>query len=351
MEYLFPIDKINKKDKCAIWGGGDAGRKLFEWNKRFQYCDIVVIFDKDLELEFPYDVKVDKVDNWENYNFEKIIITMTRNIEQIKDIIKKIKLPIEKCVFLAEEEYYIDHSYKDVCGNFDEQEIRDEWVKGRLQKIEAGKTLIDAGAGEMRYAQYCKHLNYIAQDFAEYAPNKVSEGLQPEVWDTRDINIKCDIIDMPLSNDSVDVILCTEVFEHLKNPILAVKEFSRILRPDGKLLLTAPFCSITHFAPYYYANGFSKYWYTDILKDYGFEVEAITPYGNYFTWLWQEINRVKYVSQRYCDYKIKEDELFSLFDSMKLLNRLSKIDTGSDELLCAGHMVEARKAGYKHDSY
>ncbi len=73
---IFISDRQNKqKEQMFDLGRGDAGRKLFEWNKRFQYCDIVVIFDKDLELEFPYDIKVDRVDNWGNYNFEKIIIT------------------------------------------------------------------------------------------------------------------------------------------------------------------------------------------------------------------------------------------------------------------------------------
>ncbi len=47
------------------------------------------------------------------------------------------------------------------------------------------------------------------------------------------MDIICDIIDMPLEDGSVDAILCSEVLEHLKNPILAIKEFGRILKRRG----------------------------------------------------------------------------------------------------------------------
>jgi 2-polyprenyl-3-methyl-5-hydroxy-6-metoxy-1,4-benzoquinol methylase len=43
--------------------------------------------------------------------------------------------------------------------------------------------------------------------------------------------------------------MCVEVFEHLPEPIKAVEEFARLFKPGGYLILTAPFCSLTHFAP------------------------------------------------------------------------------------------------------
>ena len=44
--------------------------------------------------------------------------------------------------------------------------------------------------------------------------------------------------------ESFDVILCTEVFEHLKNPVLALKEFNRILKHSGSLSLQRLFAAL-----------------------------------------------------------------------------------------------------------
>ena len=40
---------------------------------------------------------------------------------------------------------------------------------------------------------------------------------------------------------SFDIILCTEVLEHTLQPFDAVKEMHRLLKPGGRLLLSAPF--------------------------------------------------------------------------------------------------------------
>jgi len=45
---------------------------------------------------------------------------------------------------------------------------RNEWLAQTLQKIPAGLTILDAGAGECQFKKYCSHLKYIAQDFGQY---------------------------------------------------------------------------------------------------------------------------------------------------------------------------------------
>lgn len=45
---------------------------------------------------------------------------------------------------------------------------------------------------------------------------------------------------LPFSDNSFDLIFCSEVLEHLIDPFFTVKEFNRILKPSGKIIITTP---------------------------------------------------------------------------------------------------------------
>ena len=49
-----------------------------------------------------------------------------------------------------------------------------------------------------------------------------------------------DIHNMPFENNVFDVVLCNHVLEHVKDDILALKEIRRVLKKDGKMILTTP---------------------------------------------------------------------------------------------------------------
>lgn len=103
-------------------------------------------------------------------------------------------------------------------------------------------------------------MNYVAQDFAQYNGAGNSTGLQVGNWDQPSLDIISDITEIPEPDASFDAIMCVEVFEHLPEPIKAIQEFARLLKPNGHLILTAPFCSLTHFAPYHFYTGFNLIW-------------------------------------------------------------------------------------------
>jgi 2-polyprenyl-3-methyl-5-hydroxy-6-metoxy-1,4-benzoquinol methylase len=53
--------------------------------------------------------------------------------------------------------------------------------------------------------------------------------------------IECDLNEpLPVADASFDGIISTEVIEHLENPHAVFREFRRLLRPRGALLLTTP---------------------------------------------------------------------------------------------------------------
>lgn len=269
-----------------------------------------------------------------NQEYDYICITTSKYFQEIKD--KVVNL-------IGKENEHKILSLYDVIGDFRNSEIRDQWVIDKLSEIQAGKILLDAGAGEQKYKPYCSHLKYIAQDFGKYVPNQVDTGFQVGSWDYTGLNLTCDIVDMPLDDSSVDAILCTEVFEHLKDPMAALREFSRVLKTGGILILTAPFCCLTHMAPYFYYNGFSEYWYKEHLEDNRFVIKEFTRNGNFFKYLCQELFRVEDVAKRYCKSSLKDNEKNVLSQCINMLMGLSGSDNGSDELLCFGSMLVAER--------
>lgn len=221
-------------------------------------------------------------------------------------------------------------------------ETREKWIRDTLAKIPAGGKLLDAGAGECVFRAYCSHLTYISQDFGQY-DGKGAVGLQTGDWDNSKLDIVSDITQIPLPDASVDAIMCTEVFEHIPDPIQAIREFNRLIRPGGHLLITAPFCSLTHFAPYHFYTGFNRYFYEKHLSENDFEIIECQTNGNYFEYIGQEVHRVGHMARRYAGRRVSLLDRVFLNGTLWVLQRLSKKDKNSAELLSYGIHIFARK--------
>jgi len=224
------------------------------------------------------------------------------------------------------------------------EKTRVAWIEKTLKKIPTGNKILDAGAGEQQFKQFCSHLIYTSQDFAKYNGKGDRKGLQTKIWDNSNLNIISDIITIPVPDRSFDAVLCTEVFEHLPEPLLALKEFSRIIKEGGYLIITSPFCSLTHFSPYHFYSGFNRYFYKTHLPKFGFKIIEIKTNGNFFEYLAQEIRRIQEVKKMYVrSFKRNILETTAHKITLHYLDRWTKKDKGSDELLCFGYHVFARK--------
>src|SRR3989344_3877554 len=58
-----------------------------------------------------------------------------------------------------------------------------------------------------------------------------------------------DIHALPFPDNSVEAIICSSVIEHVENPILAVEEIYRVLKPGGYAYFYAPFIFYYHGEP------------------------------------------------------------------------------------------------------
>jgi len=222
---------------------------------------------------------------------------------------------------------------------------RENWIADRLKELPEGFTILDAGAGDQHHKKLCEHLKYTSQDIAQYDGKGDGKGLQTGEYNFGEIDIVSDITSIPRDDCSFDSILCSEVLEHVVHPDLVIKELSRLLKPGGILILTAPFCSITHFAPNHYATGFNLYWYKAVLAEHKLVARSTIVYGNYFEYLAQELHRLPSVAQAYCQSPvILEKDLQSVANVVSLLERFgSSPNNKSWELLNFGSLIVAEK--------
>ena len=221
---------------------------------------------------------------------------------------------------------------------------REAWLEKALKQIRPGSRILDAGAGELKYRKFCSHLDYVSQDFARYDGGGNSQGLQMGSWDQSRLDIVSNITSIPELDGSFDAIMCVEVFEHLPDPLLALKEFRRLLKNDGTLIITAPFCSLTHFAPFHFYSGFNKYFYMEHLPKMGFIIREIVGNGNHFEYIAQEIRRIGNIAARYAGDGPRIWEKAAMAAVLNMLARFSAKDSGSEETLAFGFHVVAVKS-------
>lgn len=224
---------------------------------------------------------------------------------------------------------------------------RSEWLRRRLAQVPKGSRILDAGAGQLRNKALCAHLKYVSQDFNQYEGKGDGAALQTGTWDTSAIDIVSDITAIPEADESFDAVLCSEVLEHVPDPAAAVAELARLLKRDGCLILTAPMCSLTHFAPFHYSSGFNRYWYEHHLPRLGFHVEEISANGDFIEYLAQEIRRVPWFSSHYIGRKLGLFDKVLWFLALLRLNAFRNAARPSSDLVCFGFNVVARRVGAK----
>jgi SAM-dependent methyltransferase len=86
---------------------------------------------------------------------------------------------------------------------------------------------------------------------------------------------------IPIKNSVFETIIFCEVLEHLKNPESALGEIYRVLKEEGKLIMTVPFLYPFHADPNDYQRWTSLKLYEQ-LSSIGFKQTVIKPMGGLF---------------------------------------------------------------------
>lgn len=131
----------------------------------------------------------------------------------------------------------------DIWGEYHQHrhEMRYDLVAGRVRRhLPAGGTVLDIGCGSVLVADRIEDLDahYIGIDFGGPHIGYAAKKLAAKSVRLKASLGRADGEALPFRDSSVDVVVLSEVIEHLMRPERSVWEISRVLRPGGVLVMT-----------------------------------------------------------------------------------------------------------------
>lgn len=126
-----------------------------------------------------------------------------------------------------------------------------------LSRHLSGK-ILDVGCGKKPYRDLFLYSDYIGLEYDT-----------PENRKSKQADFFYDGKTFPFSNAEFDSIICNEVLEHVFNPDEFLSEIIRVLKPNGKMLMTVPFVWDEHEQPHDYAR-YSSFGLKHLLEKNGF---------------------------------------------------------------------------------
>jgi len=131
--------------------------------------------------------------------------------------------------------------------------------------------LLDVGCGKKTYAHLFTNVNrYIGLD------------LPMTMHGISQVDVIGSTLALPFQNESFDCLLCTEVLEHIPDPLMALHEMWRVVKVEDLLLLTVPLSEQLHEEPHDYYR-FTRYGLSYLLRKSGWKILKIYERGG--AWL------------------------------------------------------------------
>ena len=162
---------------------------------------------------------------------------------------------------------------------------------GNLASNLQGK-ILDVGCGTKPYRELFNCTEYVGLEIDSEQNRKSKQA-----------DYYYDGLTFPFDNASFDGVICNQVLEHVFTPDSFLLEINRVLKDNGKLLLTVPFVWDEHEQPYDFAR-YSSFGLKSLLEKSGFEVIQQRKTNDDARVLFQLLNAYLYKAFRTSNAKI-----------------------------------------------
>jgi SAM-dependent methyltransferase len=113
------------------------------------------------------------------------------------------------------------------------------FLREEADALRQGLRVLDAGAGQRVYAPIFSRQRYESCDM-------------PGGFYQQQHDFECLLDAIPMPENSYDIVINTQVLEHVPDPLAALRELNRVLKPGGHLLLTVPLTAPLHGEPWHF---------------------------------------------------------------------------------------------------
>jgi SAM-dependent methyltransferase len=148
-----------------------------------------------------------------------------------------------------------------------------------VTKTISNSRVLDIGSGNADYHKNLAPDNSLVT--LDYPNTNIRYRRFPAVYGTAD--------SLPFTDNIFDCALLLEVLEHIELDREAVSEALRVLKPGGRLIISAPFLYPSHDIPYDFRR-YTAFGLRSILEQAGFRLISCKPHGNSATTSLQLLN-------------------------------------------------------------
>ena len=132
-----------------------------------------------------------------------------------------------------------------------------------LERYATDDRILDLGSGGSSYSRFF--------------PNRLSVDIDPD----RKPDIVADAHHLPFKDNEFEVVLSTEMLEHVKNPFQVERELHRVTAPGGMLILSTRFVFPLHDTPHDYWR-YTKYGLQELFQKWEI-IELVGETQNFST--------------------------------------------------------------------
>lgn len=162
----------------------------------------------------------------------------------------------------------------------------------------SGKTILEAGCGIGDFAialdkKRSRYKKYMGLDISFANLNSARQIINSlELNNNRMLLIQSDIFNLPFKDDSLDILICAEVLEHLDD-IRAMREIGRVLKKGGYNLITVPYLG-KPVEEWGHLRHYDLAMLETLADDTGFFVQKVNIFGRFHEISWVKIKRLLY---------------------------------------------------------